>query len=84
MQKTFISVLPGKIHAISLRMNCEFAQSKTVKHKKISTGEVSKQNWVALSKENKNNVDGKGDTMTSENGLQLLKVTTTPVNRHLL
>ena len=48
MQKSFPSVLPKRVHPVSLRMHKKSAQKKPAKHKKTSRGKFSKRNSTIL------------------------------------
>ena len=50
MQKCFYSVLPKRVHSVSLRMHNKSAQRKHARHKKKSCGKISKRNSTIVSK----------------------------------
>ena len=50
MQKSFPSVLPKRVHPVSLRMHNKSAQKKPAKHKKKSLGKISKRCSTIVSK----------------------------------
>ena len=50
MQKSFPSVLPKRIHPVSLRIHNKSAQKKPAKHKKSSRGKHSKRGSTIVSK----------------------------------
>ena len=57
MQKSLSSVLPKRVHPLSMRMHGQSAQMKLANHKKRSRGEVSRLSWVTIAK--KNNLEAK-------------------------
>ena len=50
MQKSFPSVLPKRLHPVSLRMHNKSARMKPAKHEKTLRGKVSKRRWSIVSK----------------------------------
>ena len=50
IQKSFPSVLPKRVHPVSLRMHNKPAQRKPAKHKKTSRGKISKRGSTIVSK----------------------------------
>ena len=50
MQKSLSSVLPKRVHPVSLRMQNKSAQEKPAKHKKTSHGKISKRSSTIVSK----------------------------------
>ena len=50
MQKSFPSVSPKKVYAVSLRIHNKSAQRKPAKHKKLSRGKISNQGSTIVSK----------------------------------
>ena len=50
MQKSFSSVLPKRIHPVSMRMHIKSTQSKPAKHNKTSRGKVSKRGLITVPK----------------------------------
>ena len=50
MQKPSPSVLPKRVHRVSLRMHNESAQRKPARHKRKSRGKISKRGSTIVSK----------------------------------
>ena len=56
-QKSLSSVLPKKVHRVSMRVHCKSTQRKFANHKKTSRGKVSRRSVVTIAK--KNNLEAK-------------------------
>ena len=57
MQKSPSSVLPKRVHPLSMRMHSKSAQGQLANHKKTSRGKVSRLSLVTIAK--KNNLEAK-------------------------
>ena len=57
MQKPFSSVLSKRVYPVSMRVHSKSTQRKLAKHKKTSSGKVSKRSAVTVAK--KNNLEAK-------------------------
>ena len=80
MQMSFPSVLPKRVYPVPLRMHKKSAQRKPAKHKKTSRDKISKRGSTIVSKTY--NLEAK-KRLGVRKGLQLIKVITLPVIRHL-
>ena len=52
MQKPLSSVLPKRVHLVSMRMHSKSTQRKLASHKKTSRGKVSRRSLAPIAKEN--------------------------------
>jgi len=81
MQKSFPSVLLKRFYQVPLRLHSGTSQRKSANHEK--TSHENFQNEVRLLSLNVITWTQKIDVLSSQKGLQLVKVITPPVNNHL-
>ena len=79
-QKPLSSVLPKRVYPVFMRMHSKSTQRKLASHKKKSRGKVSGRRWLPSLK--RTNWKQRRNVLSSEKGLQVIAVITTPVINH--
>ena len=69
------------VYPVSLRRLIKSAERKPANHNKTSRGKLSKRDWIIVSK--RTTWKQRREILASESGLQLIEVTTPPVNNQL-
>ena len=78
MRQSFLSIVSKIVDPVSVRRHSQTAKRKPVKHKRTSSGKVSKRDSVALALKKKTTWKQRKDLLASQNGLQVLKVKIPP------